>query len=477
MKAKKFAFLEISFLVGAFVAPLFTEEIAWLYLGLFLSLASLFMFKVNKGWFILLGIGLVFLSLYRFQSREAYYEQQNRLISGKEIFYSGTVAYLPIEKEYGDKVIVQLKHNLGKILLYTDKDKLRFGQEVYFKGKVKKYDKNRTYLIKEGVIGELSAKEIKVTGDDRSLATQTKRFLFGLREKINGALTEALPQKEAALAGGLILGEKQFLSADFVRSLQGSGTSHIIALSGYNITIIIGLFAVFYPFLSRKVNLLLPVAFVIAFVVMTGGAASVVRASIMGLMPLAARYLGRDTDSFLAILFSATVMVLLNPFILLYDVGFQLSFAALVGMIYLAPFLEKLFKYWPNTPRKIFSESVCAQVGVLPLILYYFGIVSIISPISNLLILLLIPFAMLGSFVVAIVQLAFPILNTLLVFPVYFILHAVLSLIEYFGNLPFATQQKKIDNPYLVILVYLLFIDLLFLIRNKRRKKFEEEII
>jgi len=470
MKAKIFAFLEVSFLLGALCAPLFNNETqTWLILGLVLTVLSLIILKINKYWFVILCFGLFFLSISKFYQWDENLLFLNKQYSGKNVKYIGTVIDMPVEKEYSQKLVISLDRIDKKVILYTDKKSIKYGEKIFFEGKLEPYSKNKTYLEKEGAIGQIYVKKIEIIGKNDSLPVLLKGKLFFFREQINNALKAALPQAESGLASGLILGEKQFLTADFTRALQGSGTSHIIALSGYNITVIIGLFALLGPYFSRRLNLIIPIIFIIIFVMMTGGAASVVRASIMGMMPLFARFLGRQTDSLLAILFSAFVMVCINPFLLLYDVGFQLSFAALCGMIYIGPFVKKIFTIFPETIGKIFSETIGAQIGVLPLILFYFGYVSIISPVSNLLILSLVPLAMLFSMLVGMIQLALPWLNTILVFPAYFILHGIILLIEFFGSLPFATYKQAVDEPYIIILVYLFMIDIVFLLRSKIR--------
>jgi competence protein ComEC len=203
-----------------------------------------------------------------------------------------------------------------------------------------------------------------------------------------------------------------------------------------------------------------PLAFIILFVTMTGGAASLVRAAIMGFMPLLAIYLGRESDSFIAILFSAVIMIAFNPFLTLYDVGFQLSFAALAGMIYLAPIIARLLTSFPEYVSGPLSETVGAQMAAMPLLAFYFGSVSLISPISNLVILSLVPLGMMTAFVIGLAGMISQFLANLVAIPGYVILHTINVLIAFFGSLPAASKSIKIENVMWIALLYFLLFDI-----------------
>jgi competence protein ComEC len=475
MKARIFAFAEVLFLIGATIAPFFVDNQYLLTLSIVLAILALIGRLFYKKWFILLGISLLFLSIFLFKVREVKYSNLNHENAGKEKSYTGTIVSPPEEKEFSQKFELFIEKEDAKLVAYAKKQEpLTYGQIIETKGSIKQYGESKNYLIKEGVFGEYQVQEVKLLGSSNDWQVKAKGILFNIRERFNVALQETLPEAEASLASGLLLGEKQFIGAGFNRLLQASGTSHIIALSGYNITIIIGLLAVFSSRLSRRLQLALIIAFVTLFVIMTGGSASVIRASIMGVMPVLARYFGRSSSSFFAIIFSSFLMVLVNPFILLYDVGFQLSFIAVTGMLYLGPVIIRFLSTFPEYFSKTLGETLGAQIAVLPLLLYYFGYASLVSPISNVIILGLVPFAMLASFILGLVQLFVPILSPIFVFPAYALLHLIISLIEYFGRLPFALYQQEITNPYIIVLCYLFFIDLLFLIR-RYGKKIEEE--
>jgi competence protein ComEC len=376
---------------------------------------------------------------------------------------------IPIDTEHGQMVRVKLLESkrYEAILYFNDKREIEFGDLLRFEGKVKLFNQEKkANLIKQKVIGEISANKIELIG--RAEGFSVKGLLFMIRTRMNKSLARLLPSKEAGLASGLILGEKSKISPDTKRFLQASGTSHIIALSGYNITIILGLFLLLRNRFSRMVNLLVPFFFAALFVIMTGASASIVRAGIMGFMPALARFLGRPKNNIIALFLSAAVMVALNPYLLLFDVGFQLSFAAMIGLTYLTPIIQtkinsKLLAF------QIFSETLAAQLAVLPLIIYYFGQVSIISPVSNLIILSLVPLGMLVSFVIGLAGIISPLAGQIIAIPGFVILRLFYILIGFFGSLPFASIRLNFEQPIWIFVLYFLIFDLFFFLKKAGR--------
>src|SRR3989344_7151902 len=169
--------------------------------------------------------------------------------------------------------------------------------------------------------------------------------LIKLKSALIDKLEAVLPAEHAALASGLLLGERAEFTDEFEEAMRRSGTTHIVALSGYNIAILVLVISGIFSYIwNRRVAFYLSLLIIPGFVVMTGAAPSVVRAGIMGLILLFAENQSRPYSSRNAITLTALVMIFFNPRVGVDDVGFQLSFAALLGIIYLYPFLEKKFK-------------------------------------------------------------------------------------------------------------------------------------
>lgn len=227
--------------------------------------------------------------------------------------------------------------------------------------------------------------------------------LQNFKSRVESNIEKVLDQQKAAFLNGLILGDRQKFSKEFRDDLNKSGTTHLVALSGYNIAIIIlslnGFLGVFF---SRRL-LFIPIVIVItAFVVMTGAAASVVRAAIMAGLILLAERTDRLYNTRNAIVAAALLMTLANPGVISFDWGFQLSFAAVLGLIYFRPWLIKIFGKESGflAWKENLLTTTSAQIAVLPLLILHFGYFSPFSLLANILILEAVPLTMFMGFLI-----------------------------------------------------------------------------
>ena len=233
------------------------------------------------------------------------------------------------------------------------------------------------------------------------------KAIYRLRENANQTIQQILPQPEAGLLSGILLGLEHDIPADLDGAFQKTGTTHIIAISGFNIAILSGLFfSGASRLLPRFWAPLVSILAIALYAVMVGAQASVVRAAIMGGMALIGRQLGRQGAGVNSLSFTGAVMCLFNPF-LIRDVGFQLSFMATLGLVlYAEPIHDKLQAWLENhfpqqTAHKIADLgsdyllfTMAAQLTTLPLIVYHFGRFSFSSILANLLILPVQPLVM-----------------------------------------------------------------------------------
>ena len=233
------------------------------------------------------------------------------------------------------------------------------------------------------------------------------RSLYAFRESIVLSLRSVLPFDEASFAAGTIIGRDSVsFSDDLVEKLIGSGIIHVVALSGYNVSVVVFVIALLFRFfLSRRWSVGMSLLCVWVFVVLVGAEASVVRAAAMASIVLIGTLLSRPQWHWYVMVCVAVGMVLFRPSILVYDVGFLLSFSALWGILYCAPRLVGIVSWSSSfgyTLWKIFVETLSAQIGALPILLFFFSSVSFGGLIANVIILPLIPFIMLGAGIVGI---------------------------------------------------------------------------
>ena len=311
------------------------------------------------------------------------------------------------------RIITEAEQRLNSQILRMDDIRIttsrypefEYGDRIKIIGVIKKPEGEFiNYFKKEGVEGIVSFPKIELIS--KGNGSPIKAELFKIKSFFVGSFKKVLPFEQAAFLSGLTLGDTSEFSDEFKEKLRLTGTTHLVALSGYNISIIInyvgGLLAAWW--VTRKFKLFLSVLVVIGFVVMTGAEPSVVRAAIMAMILLMADKVGRVAYIPNAIAAAALVMTLINPKILAFDIGFQLSFMALIGIIYLEPWLRKRFKAKEESGflgwRSNFWTTTSAQFAVLPLLIYHFGFVSPVSILTNVLLLGFIPITMgLGFFI------------------------------------------------------------------------------
>lgn len=267
--------------------------------------------------------------------------------------------------------------------------------------------------------------------------------VFSLRDFCETKINKFFPLPESAYLAGLLLGGSERLPEDVGEQFQKTGMTHTVAASGYNITILASVLIFLGIFFGmwRQHAFWLALGGIVFFVLMIGAPASAVRASVMGGLVLWAAKKGRIAGSFRAIVFAAAVMVFNTPMALVYDVGFQLSFLATLGIVEVyGPLSDKFFiKNDFLELKSIFLTTISAQLGVMGVIIYAFESFSPISLVANLLILPLIPLIMLGGVVVILASLLFPFLAKTLASLVWLMLHWEIQTVEALSEISWAS--------------------------------------
>lgn len=264
--------------------------------------------------------------------------------------------------------------------------------------------------------------------------------------------------------GGLILGERSAFGADLREDFIRTGTIHIIALSGYNITIVAEWFMKLFTFLPQNLGIGAGIFAILLFILMTGGSSTAIRAGIMATLALVARATGRNYDVARILVLTGVLMIIFNPFLLVYDVSFQLSFIATVAVIFLAPKIEKYFGWVTKRfgLRDIVSVTVAAYIFVLPFILYKMGNLSLVALPANILVLPLIPLTMALGFFTGFFGLIWSTLALPFGFISYLLLHYELGVISILSNLSFASFSIPNFPLTVTLLIYAYFMYRLF---------------
>lgn len=255
----------------------------------------------------------------------------------------------------------------------------------------------RDYLARQGILSLVRRATIERVGRAGNPLLQP---IFDLRARAHAVLIDLFPDPEASLLAGILLGAEGSIPPDVQEAFNRTGTSHIIAISGFNITIVSGLFlTTFARWLGRRRGVVAAALAITLYTVLVGASPSVVRAAIMGGLALSARQLGRQTHGLASLAASASLMTAIDPYVL-WDVGFQLSFAATLGLILYASPLEdwirlRLGAWVPARHAQGIGRAItqfglytlAAQATTLPLTIYYFQRLSLSSLLANPLIL------------------------------------------------------------------------------------------
>ena len=421
MKLYDFVFYSIAFfLIGVFFE---TSGLSFaIIIFITLLVASLFLFfsyfNFLNNFLVINFLGIAGLSLliiigaFYSMGYSQYKKVGENVVFNEKISFRGVVVDYPERSDYQNLVLSLKSPYSGKVLvklpLYPE---LNYGDLLNLEGIIKRPEENQiSYLIKDGIAGTINFPKAEVFAQNQ--ASKLKKVLYSFKKRFLYSFEKNLYMEESNLLSGLTLGERAGFSWEFKEAMKNSGTTHLVALSGYNISILVmATMSVLGYFLKRKYSFIATVFLIIIFVLTTGGEASVVRAAIMGSILLLANQTGRIYSLRNAIVVTAFFMVLFNPKILKFDIGFQLSFFALLGIVYLAPALKKIFKAKEKPGilswRDNFWTTLSAQAAVLPVLVFNFGNFSLFSLISNVLILGFIPLTMALGFVLGFVDLFF----------------------------------------------------------------------
>jgi competence protein ComEC len=298
-----------------------------------------------------------------------------------------------------------------------------------------------------------------------------------IRDSFAGVIRRAIPDPEASLGIGYLVGQRSTLPEGLDQQIKTVGLTHAVVASGYNLTILVVLACKLFAKKSKYLAALSGSVMIVGFILITGFSPSMSRAGLVSALTLTAWYYGRKIHPLVLLSFAAAVTVLIKPAYIWGDIGWSLSFAAFAGVIILAPLLHHYF--WgaykkPHMLRELIVGAVSAQVTTLPIILMSFHQYSQYALPANLLVLPLVPLAMLLTFFAGIFGLFAPGMAHLAGIPATIVLHYMVKIIEFIANLPNAKSEVIFALPTLVG-VYILLIFVIVFLRYKTQHKFRAE--
>lgn len=457
----------LAFLLGVTAASLGWGIYAVLGIALFLGLAALGLFaRLNLWRYIVVFLALIFFGFFYYNFYLNLETAQRNLVFDEEIEFSGVVVGEPRGFDNYQAFDVEVEEPLaGRVRVLTSPlAQLRYGDLIKIDGRIRppatRVDKPVIFFP-----------NIEVVGQHRGFWLKEKLLVF--KGVLVGQFREVLAADEVALLSGVTFGVRSDFTKSFRSQMSASGTTHLVALSGYNIAILVMAMAqTFGYFLSRRKTFYLTALVIFLFVMMVGAEPSVVRAAIMGFLALLAREVGRIYSMRNAIVLTAATMTLFNPTILIHDVGFQLSFVSLLGLVYLSPALKKLFRFkdagfagW----RESVLITLSAQLAVMPIIIQVFGEFSLTAILANTLILAFIPLTMLLGFLLASISLLYSYFGFLAAKLVGLLLAYEILVIKFFAALRLPVALPPYGAQLITLLYYAAIVFLIYHFSYRRK--------
>ncbi len=392
--------LSTSFVLGIILAANYVIPVDYILFTTIVlaSVASLMIVKSKLGYILFIAIGLL-LGVARFELFSSTALPSAHRFDSQKVSVVGRVSGEPRWDEYRNYVFYLSDPSVGNtrvdglVRIKTTTGNIAEGQLVRATGKLKSgQGKAETYI---------SFAKTEIVDNNQPLSVQIKQlFIRGLHN--------TLPDESVAFMSGILIGSRSALPKAYTDILLALGLSHIVAVSGYNLTILIG-------FLNKRLSknwrwggLVTSLWIVLGFVIISGGSASILRAGIMSSIFLIAIYYGRRLNLVVCLSIAAVMMVAVQPQSILSDVGWQLSFLSLFGITVLAPKISKILPSKPSLLNDILSVTLAAQIATAGLVIYKFGQISLLAPLSNLIVIPLIPFLMLLGSIAAVVGLLLP---------------------------------------------------------------------
>ncbi|TET13589.1 MAG: DNA internalization-related competence protein ComEC/Rec2 [Dehalococcoidia bacterium] len=318
----------------------------------------------------------------------------------------------------------------------------------------------REYLARQGIHSIIyypAQMELLASGQ----GFKPQQWLYGLRNRMSESLEDALHEPQGSLAQATLLGKRSNIPDELRDSLSQTGTAHVIAISGLHIAIVGGIALSFWAWLfgrRRPTYFLLALVAIWGYALLTGLHAPALRAAIMVSLWLFADYIGRPRSALTSLLFAAALMIGIHPSIMR-EVSFQMSFAAMAGLILLTP----RFRSWGRRALKLtdggrtglgfvvdsLSITLGAVLAIMPIIAYYFHQISLVVLPANFFALPALPGAIGTAALVAIFGLFAPPLAQVLGWVAWLFLSYMIEVIEFFSSLPFASiELKEVGAPF-----------------------------
>jgi len=385
--------------VGIFLVTVFWEQKRVVFIGAVVVVVTLGVMRYNSEEVAVLSLGeSVFDANQEVMFLARVLEEPDRRADNTQLILKSSA--LP-----GQKVLVSIDRARG----YEYGDILKVSGRLQTPVVFDEFD-YKTYLAQQGISFIMYQPEIELVerGSYEGFSQSAYAVVLKLKHMFREVLKEHITPPQSTILGAILLGDKSALQVETKEKLNASGLRHITAISGMHVGLLTILLMRLFIWIGlwRQQAFYVTVAFMILFIVLTGLQPSAVRAGIMGGMLLLGQYLGRIHVSMRALVFAAVIMLGMNP-LLLGNVGFQLSFLAVLGIMLFLPIFQHLSRNIPKKlqdVRDLMGMTVAAQILTLPILIFNFGYVSLVSVVTNILVVPILPFLLGLGFILGLIN-------------------------------------------------------------------------
>ncbi|PID31091.1 hypothetical protein CSA80_03075 [Candidatus Saccharibacteria bacterium] len=454
-------------LCASFLAGLILARLHWVLPSWFVVLLGLLAIAgVKKPVFQFVVLGLFGLSLGIWRGA-AYLQalQPYQEFARQKVTITGKVSLDAVYGKHG-----QLSFEIKKVQFHAPRavevpGTVRvsgFGELAIYRGDIVQAT-GKLYPTRGGKQAAMGYAQLERIGNEQT-------WIDGFRRSFVAGIQTALPEPAASFGLGLLIGQRNTLPAAISHAFLMVGLMHIIAVSGYNLTILVSAARRLLEKRSKLLMITLAGGLMTFFLLITGAAPSVVRAAVVSGLGLAAWYYGRRVRPMVLILLAAALTSYATPVYFWSDIAWWLSVLAFFGILVIAPaVMGRLYRdKKPSVLMAMAIETLSAELMTMPLIMYIFGQVSLIALLANLLVALFVPYAMLLSFIAGAVGMLAPLLSGWVAWPAQILLTYMLDTAVVLSRLPNVFHTNIYISALDMALCYALVIWLLFLL--KRRK-------
>ncbi len=480
-KSKIFQVCSLVFIFGITISSFLSANIRQFSLYFFsifiFSLVASILFWRTKLAVFLLVISSLFFSFWRYSlSLPILSPDYVYYYNKKEINLVGQVVEVRVKGKTQKLKIDKIRGLKGKILVITNLyPKYHYGDILKLECRLKSphplkgFDYPR-FLARENIYSLCYYPKISFLGQNKN---SIRFYLNKFKRELSKIIKYNLGEPEASLVNAVILGNKDNIPEFWREKFFCIGIGHILAISGMHIGILatILMFVFIELGLWRKTAFWLSSLFIFLYIILIGAPASAVRAGVMGFLVLLALSYGRLRNITNSLLLALLILLLINPKSLRDDVGLQLSFLAVLGIIYFYPFFNKILedkiKHWRVLDFfwKIFCISLAVQITIWPISLFYFSKVSLISILSNLLVIGILPIIISLVLAAFLFYIIFPQISFLLFLIVRFLLDYIMLVSNLFFKIPYACVGGSISLVFMFVYYLVLFVIILKLKR------------